>query len=162
MLNFTGLYFPVIDSYPRFRLFGANVIYKTKPYLAYLKPIHNLCQSLTLLSRCKPITWTKASKSRVVPSLQWRHNEGGCVSNHRRLVCLFNSLFRRRSKRTSNLRVTGLCAGNSPVSGEFPAQRASNAENVFIWWRHHVYSAHLDPASSLHFVVFYCGLLHEN
>ena len=34
-------------------------------------------------------------------------------------------------------RVTGLCAGNSPVTGEFPAQRASNAENVSIWWRHH-------------------------
>ena len=26
-----------------------------------------------------------------------------------------------------------LC-GNSPVTGEFPAKRASNAENVFIWW----------------------------
>ena len=29
------------------------------------------------------------------------------------------------------------CEGNSPVTGEFPAQRASNAENVSIWWRHH-------------------------
>ena len=35
------------------------------------------------------------------------------------------------------LRVTGLCAGNSPVTGEFPAQMASNAENVSISWRHH-------------------------
>ena len=26
---------------------------------------------------------------------------------------------------------------NTPVVGEFPAQRASNAENVSIWWRHH-------------------------
>ena len=34
-------------------------------------------------------------------------------------------------------RVAGLCEGNSPVTGEFPAQRASNAENVPIWWRHH-------------------------
>ena len=42
----------------------------------------------------------------------------------------------RRSKKTSKLRVTGLCAGNSPESGEFPTQRASNAENVSIWWRH--------------------------
>ena len=24
-------------------------------------------------------------------------------------------------------------------TGEFPAQRASNAENVSIWWRHHIY-----------------------
>ena len=45
---------------------------------------------------------------------------------------------RHRSKKTSKLRVTGLHVGNSPVTGEFPAQRASNAENVFIWWRHHV------------------------
>ena len=35
------------------------------------------------------------------------------------------------------LHVTGLCAGNSPGTGEFPAQMASYAENVSIWWRHH-------------------------
>ena len=40
--------------------------------------------------------------------------------------------------KTSKLGVTGLCAANSPVTVEFPAQRASNAENVSIWWRHHV------------------------
>ena len=27
---------------------------------------------------------------------------------------------------------------NSPEIGDFPAQMASNAENVSIWWRHHV------------------------
>ena len=40
-------------------------------------------------------------------------------------------------KKTSQLLVTGLCARNSPVTGEFPAQMASNAEKVSIWWRHH-------------------------
>ena len=45
-------------------------------------------------------------------------------------------LFRCKSKKTSKLRVTGLCAVNSPITGEFPAQRASYAENVSIWWRH--------------------------
>ena len=35
---------------------------------------------------------------------------------------------RRRSKNASKLRITGLCVGNSPVTGEFPVQRASNAE----------------------------------
>ena len=43
----------------------------------------------------------------------------------------------RRSKKTTKLSVIGLCAGTSPVTGEFPAQMASNAENVSIWWRHH-------------------------
>ena len=33
----------------------------------------------------------------------------------------------------AKLRVTGLCEGNSPVTGEFPVQRASDAENVPIW-----------------------------
>ena len=53
--------------------------------------------------------------------------------------CLLNRLFRCRSKKTSKLRVTDLCAGNSPVTGEFPARMVSNAENGSIWWRHHVY-----------------------
>ena len=61
------------------------------------------------------------------------------VSIHQPHDCILNRLFRRRSKKTSKLRVTGLCAGNSPVIGEFPAQRASNAEFVSIWWRHHDY-----------------------
>ena len=53
------------------------------------------------------------------------------------LTIVYSSVNSGRSKKTSKLRVNGLCAGNSPVTGEFPAQRASNAENVCIWWRHH-------------------------
>ena len=71
-------------------------------------------------------------------ALQWRHNGRDSVSNHQPHDCLLNCLFRRRWKKTSKLRATGLCAGNSPVTGEFPAQMASNAENVSIWWRQHV------------------------
>ena len=70
-------------------------------------------------------------------TLQWRHNGQDGVSIHQPRDCLLNPLFRRRSWKTSKLLVTGLCAGNSPVTGEFPAQRASNEENIFIWWRHH-------------------------
>ena len=71
-------------------------------------------------------------------SLQWRHNGRDSVSNHQPHDCLLNGLFRRRSKKTWKLRVTGLCAVNSPGTGEFPAQMASNAENGSIRWRHHV------------------------
>ena len=69
---------------------------------------------------------------------KWCHNGHGGVLNHQPHDCLLNGLFRRRSKKTWKLRVTGLCAGNSPGTGQFPAQMASNAENVSIWWRHHV------------------------
>ena len=71
----------------------------------------------------------------VLHTLQWRHN--GRDGHHHPRHCLLSCLFRRRSKKTSKLRVTGLCAGNSPLTGEFPAQMASKAENVPIWWRHH-------------------------
>ena len=46
--------------------------------------------------------------------LQWRHNGLDGVSNHQPHHCLLSRLFGRRSKKTSKLRVTGLCAGNSP------------------------------------------------
>ena len=55
-------------------------------------------------------------------TLQWRHNERDGDSNHQAHDCLFNHLFRRWWKKTSKLRVTGRCEGNSPVTGEFPAQ----------------------------------------
>ena len=71
-------------------------------------------------------------------SLQWRQNGHNSISNHQPRHCLLSRLFRRRLKKISKLRVTGLCAGNSPGTGEFPAQMASYAENVSIWWRHHV------------------------
>ena len=84
---------------------------------------------------CMTIQWYSAAQ--MWKSLRWRHNELDGVSNHQPHDYLLNRLFGHRSKRTSKLRVTGLCAGNSPGTGEFPAQRASNAENVSVWWRHH-------------------------
>ena len=49
-------------------------------------------------------------KTILVP-LQWRHNGHDNVSNYQPNDCLLNCLFRRRSKKTSKLRVTGFCAG---------------------------------------------------
>ena len=75
-------------------------------------------------------------------SLTWRHDGCDGVSSHQpHIVCstvYFSTVFKAQIKETSKFRVTGLCAGISPGTGEFPAQMASNAENVSIWWRHHV------------------------
>ena len=82
-------------------------------------------------------TCTLQDHTRRHIALQWRHNGRNGVPNHQLQHCLLNRLFGHRWKRTSKLRVTGLCAGNLPVTGEFPAQMAIDAENVSIWWRHH-------------------------
>ena len=46
------------------------------------------------------------------------------------LTIVYSNVYAGRSKKTWSLRVTGLCEGNSPVT--------ANAENVSIWWLHHV------------------------
>ena len=53
-------------------------------------------------------------------TLRWRHNDHDSVSNHQPHGCLLNRLFRRRSKKTSKFRVTGLCVGNSPGPVNYP------------------------------------------
>ena len=100
------------------------------------------------------ITATKHSKAKTVciflgiycispqwiPSdltLQWRHDKRGGISNHQPHDYSFDRFFRRRSKKTSKLRVTGLCGGNSPVTDGFHSQRASHVENASIYWRNH-------------------------
>ena len=90
---------------------GLNVLEVLKPCAQVLQPkIVNLCSILLF----KP--------------LQWRHNGHDGAWNHQSHDCLLKDLFRRRLKKKSKFHVTGLCEGNSPVTGEFPAQRASNTE----------------------------------
>ena len=58
----------------------------------------------------------QTSQETIISSpLQWRYNERDGVSNPHRLDCILNRL-----------------------TVDFPAQRASKAEKVSIWWRHHV------------------------
>ena len=67
-------------------------------------------------------------------SIQWRHNDHDGVSNHQPHGCLLR-LFRRRSKKTPKLHVTGLCVGkspgpvNSPHKG--PVTRKTFPNNIF-------------------------------
>ena len=61
-----------------------------------------------------------------VSTIRMTSHERHVVSNHRPFDCLFNSLCRPTSKYT----LPALCDGNSPVAGEFLAQRASNVEKL--------------------------------
>ena len=98
---------------------------------------------MLLLSACKPAHFDinfgrtryplmmSARNRPPMMTLPWRHSGRDDVSNHQPHDCLLNHSLRRRSKKTSKLCVTGLCAGNSPMTGEVPAQMTRNAENVF-------------------------------
>ena len=65
---------------------------------------------------------------------------GTIASQITSLTIVYSTVYSDADQRKkSNLRVTGLYAGYSPGTGEFPAQMASNTENVSIWWRHHAW-----------------------
>ena len=62
---------------------------------------------------------------------------GDSVSNHQPHHCLPNRLFKAQIKENIKAPRHWPLWGEFTRDGEFPAQRASNAENVSIWWRHH-------------------------
>ena len=83
----------------------------------YVSPVEP-CSCLTVL-RVAKLRRTLSPRQPPVPpvttnSLHWLHNDHDGVSNHQSHGCLLNRLFKRRSKKTLKLRVTGLCVGNSP------------------------------------------------
>ena len=84
-----------------------------------------------------------------LPQCQWSNPELMCIISHYNdvimsamalqitsLMIVYSIVYWDADQR-KHQNVTGLCVGNSPVTGEFPAQRASNSENVSIWWCHH-------------------------
>ena len=71
----------------------------------------------------------------LIRLLLWRHNGHDGVSNHQPHACLLNRWFRHRWKK--NIKAPRHWALWEKLTGEFPAQRSSNAENVSIGWRHH-------------------------
>ena len=89
-------------------------------YSVFMKIIYP-CSSRLLCWHWGNRMITQSQWSSLERSLRWRHNERDGVSNHRRIHCLLNCWFRRTFKETSKLRVISLCAGNWPVTGEFPA-----------------------------------------
>ena len=98
---------------------------------------------------CSPrATWPCYFHFVILYTLRWRHNGLGSISNHQPHDCLLNRLFRRRSKKTSKIHVTGLCAVNSP------------AENVSIWRRHHgIRYLHINSLSPMRFSCYRKGII---
>ena len=74
-----------------------------------------------------------------VTALQWCHNQCDGASNHRRLDGFCSNVCSGADQRKHQSPASWGFDGemNSPVSDEFAPQRASNVENVSIWWRHH-------------------------
>ena len=69
-------------------------------------------------------------------TLQWRHNGRDGVSNHQPRFG-YSTFIQAQIKENIKAPCHWSLCGNSPVTGEFPTQKVSNAEYASIWWRHH-------------------------
>ena len=71
----------------------------------------------------------------------WHYDEvkmSAMASQISSLTIIYSTIYSGADKKKpSKLCVTDFRAENSPVTGEFPAQMASNAESVSIWWGHY-------------------------
>ena len=105
-------------------------------WIAFKRQVTRKCFHLMTSSCCIDDVDNKFSSRHILPksrqhsiyrcrmrhALRWRHIGRDSISNHQPHDCLLNGLFRRRSKKTSKLRVTGLCEGNPPATGGFPSK----------------------------------------
>ena len=121
----------------RYLYFISN-LYKIRVlHLRVPDPQMSCCDKMIGCRFCTPSNDHHGHMSQYFFALQGCHNGRDGISNHQPRLCLLNRWFRRRSKKALKPRVTGLCEGNSPVIGKFPAQMTINVEKVSIWWRHH-------------------------
>ena len=110
-----------------------DILWSIPLAIPHLKPKQSITESIK-----DQKLWRHFSFHQCVYSLVGKlHYNDVIMSTMAFQITSLNRLFRRSSKKTSKLRITGLCAGNSTGTGEFPAQMVSNAENGSIWWRHH-------------------------
>ena len=84
---------------------------------------------------CYGLTAIQHQAITLANPLQWRHNDHDSVSNHQPRGCLLNRLFRRRSKKISKLRITGLCVKKSP--GPVNSLHKGPVTRKMFVWRHH-------------------------
>ena len=74
---------------------------------------------------------------------------GATASQITSLAIVYSSVYSGADQRKHKSSASLAFVGNSPVTGEFPTQRVSNAENVSIWWRHHDISITVSPGMCL-------------
>ena len=117
---------------PRWMQFNRNLNTLNCKYSNHVLRFYHACYMLVSMSHL--------GQSVIIicmSPLLWRHNDHDSVSNHQPYGCLLNRLFWRRSKKTSKLRVTGLCVGNSPGPVNSPHKWPVTRKMFPFWWRHH-------------------------
>ena len=92
-------------------------------------------QSSTSLALVRGIHWWPVNSQHKWPVMRKKFPSDDVFMIMQKLELINSNNIMR--KKVSKLNATGLCEGNSPVTGEFSTRRTSKEENASIWWRHH-------------------------
>ena len=92
--------------------------------------ISNFCKRLPLLNTTKyQKYYTETNQSHYSDAIM-----DAMASQITGVSVVYSTVCSGAEQKKSKFRVTGLWG---EFTGEFPAQKASKAQNVSIWWRHH-------------------------
>ena len=123
---------------------AAQVLLRVASRAGHWKRISITSSSLCSVTIGIADTWscTAILLAEYYSPLRWRHNDHDGVSNHQPHGCLLKRLFRRKSKKTSKLRVTGLCVGKSPGPVNSPhkgpvTRKMFPFDDVIMRWQPH-------------------------
>ena len=89
-----------------------------------------------IVSEKRCVIWSHLENAirKIYATLRWRHNGRDGVTS---LAIVYSTVYWGADQRKHQSFPSLAFLRGSPVTGEFPAQMASHAENIFIWWRHH-------------------------
>ena len=123
---------PTVQWYPTAHLLSVYIKFGVNQEISYLN--NSLKPHISDPFSMSLATWE--------PQLGHRHYNdvimGAIASQSTSLTIVCSTVYLDLDQRKhKKIRVTGLCAGNSLEAGEFRAQMASNAGNVYISLRHH-------------------------
>ena len=131
------------EGFPRQRFYWMNLEYLLLYYNRhkyYRLFVYGLWNTLQLSNHPENLSMCAHPVSQ---NLTFHYDDvimGAMASQITSLMIVYSTVYSGADQRKkTKLRITGLCARNSPGTGEFPAPMASNAETVSIWRRHHVF-----------------------
>ena len=85
------------------------------------------------------LTWSGEQTRMMEVLIHLHYNDVIMSAVASQITIVYSTVYWGANQRKKpKLLVSGLCAGNPPVTGEFPAQMANNEDNISIWSRHHV------------------------
>ena len=134
----TGIHWSLVDSPHKgacrvMRRFDVSLMWHCRSHWTNSQVAGGLMALVLRVLMLYMLMWCYYNELSPYDDITWT----SCSLKSPAIQLFIQQLMQIHIKETSKSMVLALCEGSSPVTGEFPSQRASDAEKASIWWRHH-------------------------